>query len=119
MGLHRKLIWVLHVLRFRGEGKGENPQTMTILSQDFCMDDVLSGCDDVTEALKLQADLMISLLASAGFPVRKWCANLPTILEAVPNAAWESVQTNQLNGEDKVKTFSLCWHPTLDIYYFQ
>jgi hypothetical protein len=34
----------------------------TVLSQHFCMDYVLSGCHDVTEALKLQADLMALLV---------------------------------------------------------
>ena len=33
----------------------------TVLSQDFCMDYVLSGCHDITETLKLQADLMALL----------------------------------------------------------
>jgi hypothetical protein len=34
----------------------------TVISQDFCMDYVLSGFHDVTEALKLQADLMALLV---------------------------------------------------------
>jgi hypothetical protein len=62
------------------------PQASRVLSQDFYFDDVLSGCDDITEAIKLQADL-IALLASAEFPLRKWCSNHPRILEAVPPAA--------------------------------
>jgi len=60
-----------------------------VLSQDFYMDDVLSGYD-VTEAFKLQDDLT-ALLASAGFPLRKWCSNHPSILEEVPTAAQEIV----------------------------
>jgi len=50
------------------------------------MDEVLSRCDDVTEALTRQADL-IALLTSGGFPLRKLCSNHPRILEAVPAAA--------------------------------
>ena len=59
------------------------PQTTTALSQDFYVDYVLSRSDDITEALKLQADL-ITLLASAEFPLRNLCFNDPRILEAVP-----------------------------------
>jgi len=47
------------------------------------MDDVLSRPDDVTEARKLQADLII-VLASAGFPLGNWCFNHSKILDAVP-----------------------------------
>lgn len=79
------------------------------------MDEVLSRCDDVTEALTHQADLT-ALLTSAGFPLRKWCSNHPRSLEAVPTAAQEIVLPKQLSGEDKVKTLGLCCHPTLDTF---
>jgi hypothetical protein len=97
------------------EEREKYPETTTVFSQDFCMDEMLSGCDDVTEARKHQADL-ITLLANAGFPLRKWCSNHPRILEAVPTAAWEIVLLKQMNGKDKVETLGLCWHPTLDKY---
>jgi len=83
-----------------------------VLSKDFYMDGVLSGCDNVTEAFKLQDDV-IALLASAGFPLRKWCSNHPSILEVL-TAAQELVLPRQLNAQDKVKTMGLCWHPTLN-----
>jgi len=84
-----------------------------VLSHYFYMDDVLSGCDTVTEAFKLQDDLT-ALLANAGFPLRKWCSNHPSILEEVLTAAYKIVLPRQLNGEDKAKTLGLCWHPTLN-----
>jgi hypothetical protein len=37
-------------------------RTTTVLSQGFFMYHVLSGCHDVTEAIKLQADLMALLV---------------------------------------------------------
>jgi hypothetical protein len=48
----------------------ETPRASRFLSQDFYIDDVLSVCGDITEAIKLHPDL-IALLASAGFPLRK------------------------------------------------
>jgi hypothetical protein len=65
------------------EEREKYPQATMVLSQDFYMDDVLSRSDDVTEALKLQAYLII-LLASAWFPLRNWCFNHSRILDAVP-----------------------------------
>jgi hypothetical protein len=53
------------------------------------MDDVLNGYD-ITEVFRLQDDLT-ALLASAGFPLRKWCSNHPSILEEVLTAAQEIV----------------------------
>jgi hypothetical protein len=85
------------------EEREKYPETTTELSRGFCMDEMLSGCDDVTEARKHQANL-IALLTSAGFPLRKWCSNHPRILEAVPTAAQEIVLLKQLNGEDNVET---------------
>jgi hypothetical protein len=38
------------------------PWATTVLSQYFCMDYVLSGCHYVTDAIKLQADLMALLV---------------------------------------------------------
>ena len=84
-----------------------------VLSQDFYTDDVLCGCDNITEAFKLQDDLT-ALLVSAGFPLRKWCLNHTSILEEVLTKAQEIVLPRQLNGEDKVKAVGFCWHPTLN-----
>jgi hypothetical protein len=68
--------------KFTEEERDKYPQATTVLSQGFYMDDVLSRSDDVTEALKLQANLII-VLASAGFPLRNWCFNHSRILDAV------------------------------------
>jgi len=91
----------------------EEEMATTVLSQDFCMDDVLSGCHNVTQTLKLQPDLM-ALLASAGFPLRKCCSNHPRILEAIRTSTRDIVLPRQLHGKDKVNILGLCWHPTLD-----
>jgi hypothetical protein len=99
--------------KFTEQEREKYPQATMVLSQDFYMDDVLSACDNVTEAFKLQDDLT-ALLGSAGFPLRKWCSNHPTLLEDVLTAAQEIVLPCQLNGEDKVKILGLCWHPTLN-----
>jgi hypothetical protein len=65
------------------EKREKYPQATMVLSQDFDMDDVLCRSNDVTEALKLQADL-ITLLASAGFPLRNGCFDHSRILDAAP-----------------------------------
>jgi len=54
------------------------------------MDGVHGGCDNVTEAFKLQ-DYLTALLASVGFPLRKWCLNHTSILDEVLTEAQEIV----------------------------
>jgi hypothetical protein len=82
--------------KFTEQEWGKCPQATMVLSQDFYMDDVTA------------------LLASAGFPLRKWCSNHPSILEEVLTAAQEIILPRQLKAEDKVKTMGICWHPTLN-----
>ena len=42
--------------KFTQQEREKYPQAAMIISQDFCMDDVHSGCGNVTEAFKLQDD---------------------------------------------------------------
>ena len=71
------------------EQEGEKyPQATMVLSHEIYMNDVLSGCDNVTEAYNFQDDLT-ALLASAGFPLREWCWKQPSILEEVLTEAQE------------------------------
>jgi len=70
------------LMKFTVQEREKFPQESMVLSQEFYMDDVLSGCGNVTEAFKFQDDLT-ALLVSAGFPLRKWCWKEPSILEQV------------------------------------
>ena len=56
-------------MKFTEQEREKYPPATNVLSQDFYMDDVHSGCDNVTEAFKLQHDLT-ALLVSAVFPLR-------------------------------------------------
>lgn len=91
-------LFVYCMFEFTEQEREKCPQATVVLSKDFYMDGVLSGCDNVTEAFKLQDDVT-ALLASAGFPLRKWCSNHPSILEVL-TAAQEIVLPWQLNAED-------------------
>ena len=77
-------------MKFTEQEREKYPPAAMVLSQDFYMDDVHSGCGNVTEAFKLQDDLT-ALLVSAGFPLRKWCWNHTSILEEVLTESKEIV----------------------------
>ena len=76
--------------KFTEQEREKYPQATMLLSQDFFMDDVHSGCDNVTEAFKLQ-DNLAALLAIVGFPLRKWCLNHTSILDEVHTEEQEIV----------------------------
>ena len=76
--------------KFTEQEREKYPQATMVLSQDFFMDDVHSGCGNITEAFKLQ-DNLAALLAIVWFPLRKWCLNHTSILDEVHTEAQEIV----------------------------
>ncbi|XP_058449083.1 uncharacterized protein LOC131429050 [Malaya genurostris] len=59
-------------------------------TEDFYVDDLLSGANTVDEALALQNEF-IQMLSSGGFKLHKWASNHPELLQSVPNADAEQV----------------------------
>jgi len=60
-----------------------HPQTAQVLSNDFYVDDLLSGTPSFEEANHLQKEL-ISLLDTAGFTLRKWASSHPSFMDSIP-----------------------------------
>ncbi|KAH8318619.1 hypothetical protein KR067_003137, partial [Drosophila pandora] len=56
---------------------------------DFYVDDLISGAPTKTEALEIIAQTS-SLLNKGQFQLRKWCSNVPEVLEGVPESDRES-----------------------------
>ncbi|GBO20704.1 hypothetical protein AVEN_228866-1 [Araneus ventricosus] len=93
----------------------EFPLASAVALKDFYVDDVLSGADNVSSALKLQQEL-ISLLKAGGMELHKWCANNEMLLGNVPTED----QGYQFGDSDKdtVKTLGLRWNPKKDCFNF-
>ncbi|GBM73522.1 hypothetical protein AVEN_218502-1 [Araneus ventricosus] len=83
--------------------------------KDFYVDDVLSGADNVSSALKLQQEL-VSLLKAGEMELHKWCANNEILFENVPTED----QSYQFSDSDKdtVKTLGLRRNPKEDCFNF-
>ena len=84
-----------------------------MLSNDFCVDDLLSGTSTIEHAIKMQQELT-SLLQTAGLTLRKWASNHSTFLDTVPRELQETRQTFSLENEDGVTTLGLLWNPQND-----
>lgn len=88
------------------------PTTSKILQRDFYVDDLISGVDDLDQALQIQNEL-INILASAGFHLRKWCSNDPRLLLNVPDTEKEIQWSPKFEG---VKTLGVIWNPKDDCF---
>jgi len=86
------------------------PETLT---NNFYVDDALCGANTTEDALRLQQEL-IMLSGKGGFRLCKFCANHPSILEAVPPDCREMEVPIELDSNEGIKTLGLLWHPLLD-----
>jgi len=95
------------------DNKCQYPRAAQVLSNDFYVDDLLSGSSTVEDAIKLQQELT-SLLQTAGLTLRKWASNHSTFLGTIPWELQETQQTLSLENDDGVKTLGLLWNPQND-----
>ncbi|XP_058817128.1 uncharacterized protein LOC131680430 [Topomyia yanbarensis] len=89
------------------------PLTSKAGTEDFYVEDLLSGADTVDEALALQNEF-IQMMASGGFKLHKWASNHPELLQSVPNA--DSEQIAFFEDEKTTRTLGLTWQPRRDVF---
>ena len=88
--------------------KCQYPRDAQVLSNDFYVDDLLSGTSTTEEAIKVQQE--ISLVETAGFTLRKWASNHSTFLDTIPKELQETQKTLSLDNEDGITTLGLQWN---------
>ncbi|XP_037893969.1 uncharacterized protein LOC119640200 [Glossina fuscipes] len=59
------------------------PLVANAINTNFYVDDLLTGCNTLHEAMQLQAQL-ISILSKGGFSLNKWCANHQDLIKHIP-----------------------------------
>ncbi|XP_011165208.1 uncharacterized protein LOC105199705 [Solenopsis invicta] len=103
----------LHQLAIENQDK--YPETSDIIRNDFYVDDLLSGGEDVDTVRKLKNELT-EILQSAGFQLHKWSTNEPTILNT------SHLNTSEIKGlpkDDEIKTLGVCWNTTNDCLQYK
>lgn len=84
---------------------------------DFYVDDLLSGAENVEEA-RLIADQLITMLGKGGFTIRKWASNEPSVLSNIPEE--HRAHTDEINvDKEEVSTLGLIWVPMTDQFKIQ
>lgn len=96
------------------------PLASKVCLTDFYVDDLMTGCHSVSDALMLQNQL-IALLLAGGMELRKWSSNSHQILKCVPVEHRECATPLEIgtNTEDAVKTLGLFWFPKLDVFGYK
>jgi hypothetical protein len=64
------------------------PRAAQVLSNDFCVDDLLSGTSTLEEAIKVQQEVS-ALLHTAGLQLRKWASYHAAFLKTIPKELQE------------------------------
>ncbi|XP_062704313.1 uncharacterized protein LOC134286676 [Aedes albopictus] len=100
------------------EEKESHPMAAAVLKEDFYVDDMLSGVDEIDEG-KQFVEEMVDLMQSGGFTLRKWNSNSEEILRHVPEHLRDDRTILTLDSSDStVKTLGLQWEPRTDAYRF-
>lgn len=95
-----------------------HPLAASVVLRDFYVDDLITGCDSVDEAMFLQRELC-SLMACGGFELRKWSSNCNETLQSIPVELRDSVVPLQLDEDVAVKILGLRWLPATDCFAFK
>ncbi|XP_014216327.1 uncharacterized protein LOC106645076 [Copidosoma floridanum] len=82
---------------------------------DHYVDDILSSANDVAMARHIR-DQLIELLQAGGFPLRKWVANVPELLDDLPDDVRLRPTWCQLSAESLVSELGVSWDPPSDCF---
>ncbi|XP_062533848.1 uncharacterized protein LOC134202877 [Armigeres subalbatus] len=82
-------------------------------TEDYNMDDLLSGADTLEEALAMQSEFR-EMMAVGGFVLHKWASNHPAVLQSVPNSSAEQVVF--FEDETTTRALGLTWQPRNDVF---
>lgn len=86
-----------------------NPKISEIITHDFYVDDLLTGCDDLDEAKFIRSQVT-NELASACMPLRKWKSNEPQL---VSDTISDSFDLN-IGSNEPDKLLGLGWYVNSD-----
>ncbi|XP_065092091.1 uncharacterized protein LOC135712921 [Ochlerotatus camptorhynchus] len=93
------------------------PEAVQPVIEDFYVDDLLSGADNMDAAIEKRRQIT-DMLASAGFPLRKWASNVPEALTGIPLEDLAIKPLFDLQDDQSVSTLGLVWDTRTDMLRF-
>lgn len=99
------------------DGNNFFPLASKVLLNDTYVDDIITGCNSLSEAKTLQANL-IALLNQGGFQLRKWASNDPRLLENIPFSDRQNSLCFNSDNDYSLKILGLKWNPVSDCFSY-
>ena len=93
------------------------PLASTVILDNMYVDDALFGSDTIEGAVSLAKDVS-KLLMAGGFPLKKWMANHPDLLDHIPKDFLVSDGDLRELLDSKHKLLGMFWVPTQDSLHF-
>ncbi|XP_011685200.1 PREDICTED: uncharacterized protein LOC105448376 [Wasmannia auropunctata] len=106
----------IRVLRQLANDEERNfPLGAEALRRDAYVDDILSGASTLAETRNLQGELS-QLCTAGGFPLRKWAANHPALLEDIPLDHRSQKPADTVLPAESQSVLGLRWSPEGDSF---
>lgn len=93
----------------------ESPELAKIIKNDFYMDDLLTGADNIEQAIELSKELT-KVLDKFGFPLCKWKSNKGEVIAALKSENESSVVINE---QEKTSVLGLKWLLNSDQFTYE
>jgi hypothetical protein len=107
------------LLQLASDEQSRFPRAAAVVRSDIYMDDIVTGCDSVQDALELQEQL-IKLLQCGQFELRKWASNALPIIEHLDSSFRQDVRDfDSGDSVASVKILGLQWLPSQDVFSFK
>lgn len=88
-----------------------------IISQDFYVDDLISGADSI-ESVKNIYHKLQHTLEQYGLPLRKWCSSSSQFVDLIPNNQSDTNFVISMIDNSTVATLGLLWQPSTNKFLF-
>ncbi|XP_063543203.1 uncharacterized protein LOC134751690 [Cydia strobilella] len=95
--------------------KEEFPDLVEVISNDFYMDDLLTGANDVEQATKLQSRIT-QAMANGKFEMHKWASNSPDVLKNIPSSEKTNQPSVEIKLDDTIKALGIKWNSHHDVF---
>ncbi|XP_063618731.1 uncharacterized protein LOC134791612 [Cydia splendana] len=91
------------------------PDLVEVISNDFYMDDLLTGANDMEQATKLQSRIT-QAMANGKFEMHKWASNSPDVLKNIPSAQKTNQPSVEIKLDDTIKALGIKWNSHHDVF---
>lgn len=105
------------ILQLASDCEKQYPQVALTLRKETYVDDILSGGFSISETIESQINL-ISVLKSAGFPLKKFTANDPQLLSHLNSDDLYDLDLLRFGESNSTKTLGIKWNALKDCFSY-